>query len=185
MLNNSVNQLLSFSASYAIPKNESAKPTVPVVTRSHENELSERDQIFITRAAETGLTEVEGGRLAQQKSFSTAIKNFAQKMIDQHKKVNVELRALAANKGLSLSWQPSLEQQNDLKLLEALGEEFDQHYVERLTITAHEDAVKMFKEAVEKTQDKDVKRFVEKNLPTLESHLELAKALQAKLNSEP
>jgi uncharacterized protein (DUF305 family) len=36
-------------------------------------------------------------------------------------------------------------------LLEALGEEFDQHYVERLTITAHEDAVKMFKEAVEKT----------------------------------
>ena len=59
---------------------------------------------------------------------------------------------------------------------------FDEKYVSQIGVSAHEDAIKLFKKAATEAEDADVKEFAARNLPGLEQHLEMAKALQQKMS---
>jgi putative membrane protein len=60
------------------------------------------------------------------------------------------------------------------------GAEFDREYVEMM-VDDHEKDVAKFKEQSEDSSDPDAKAFAAKTLPTLQKHLDLIKALQAKM----
>lgn len=71
--------------------------------------INNNDQRFIREAAEGGKAEVALGNLALQKASSEEVKQFAQRMVDDHSKANQELTELAAQKGVSL--QPGMAAQ--------------------------------------------------------------------------
>ena len=54
------------------------------------------DKKFVKDAAIGGLTEVELGKLAAQKGSSDAVKQFGQKLVDDHTKANDELKQVAS-----------------------------------------------------------------------------------------
>lgn len=141
------------------------------------------DRSFIEDAAQGGHAEIEGSKLAQQKSKNADVKAFADQMITDHTKVGNELDGLASSKGVKAPTEPSMLQKAELKTLGALdGSKFDKMYADRIGVAAHESTVKKFRDASQNAKDPDVKAFAAKNLPALEHHLQMARDLKAKLD---
>jgi putative membrane protein len=148
--------------------------------------LSGQDKSFLKDAAEGGNAEVEGSKVALDKSGNADVKTFAQMMVDDHGKAGAELKGLAEQKGVKVSDTPSMMQKTEIKLLsERKGSSFDQHYADSIGVKAHQDTIKLFQKEVDKGSDADVKAWASKTLPTLQHHLEAAQALKAKTDAEP
>ena len=147
-------------------------------------ETASKDKKFMTNAAEAGHTEVEASKIALEKSSNPAVKQFAQKMIDEHTAVGEELKQLASSKNVSLPEEPSMAQRAKIAVLEKLkGNTFDQRYASMIGVSAHEDAVKLFQKASSSAQDAEVKSFAAKTLPGLEKHLAMGRELKQSLDA--
>lgn len=142
------------------------------------SKLDSTDREFLSSAAESGAMEVEGSKLALQKGSNAEVKDFAQKMIDDHTKVGQQLAALAKSKGYDAPTSPSLMQKAKLKVLGMRDEGFDEAYVNEIGVTAHENAVELFQKASQDAKDPDVKQFATQTVPSLQMHLEAARTLQ-------
>jgi putative membrane protein len=131
------------------------------------------DKTFMTHASQDGEAEVELARLAQQKAADAQVKAFAQRMETDHTKAGSELRALIAQKGVTIPGglpPQAVALKNKLDKLQ--GATFDQAYM-RAMVDDHTKAVREF-ETASKSTDADVKGFAEKTLPTLREHLKMA-----------
>ena len=144
-----------------------------------EAKLSGNDRHFITQAGEDGLAEVELGRLAQQNASSLEIKQFGQRMADDHARVNQELAALASKLGVSAPAQPGGKRASDVKKFAKLvGPKFDHEYAEHM-VKDHEKAIGFFEKQAKKGDAEELKQFAAKTLPMLQAHLKLARSLTA------
>lgn len=131
---------------------------------------------FIEEASAKGLAEIETARMALKKSDSTGVKQFAQKMIDEHTAANKELATIARNKNLETA--DDVELMNKAKALilrQRDGESFDVAYANN-QVSAHEQTVELFKKA-SRSKDREIKSYAEKMLPKLEGHLRMARDL--------
>lgn len=145
--------------------------------------LSSRDQKFLMDAAMGGLMEVELGRWAAQKGTSTEVKDFGRRMVDDHSKANMELKQLASTKGVTLPTElDEKHQRNVSKISRLTGAEFDRAY-SKMMLGDHEDDVKDFEKQSTDGTDADLKAFAAKTLPTLQEHLQMARALPG--NTKP
>lgn len=163
-----------------------AAPTTPAAPMAAESKLDSNDRDFIENAAQSGHMEVEGSKMALEKSQNAEVKKFAQQMIDDHTKAGQLLAALAKSKGVDVPTDPSLMQQAKLKTLGLRDEGFDEAYAEGVGVSAHEDAVKLFEEASNEAKDPEVKQFATETLPKLQQHLQMAKTLEQSVkNAKP
>lgn len=139
--------------------------------------LSNQDQKFVMDAAMSGLREVELGRMAAQLGASEQVKQFGRMMVDHHTKTNEELMSLASSKGVTLPTALEAKHRKDMtKLQRTTGANFDREF-SRLMLKDHDKAVDMFEKQSEKGGDADLKAFAAKALPTLQEHLQMARAL--------
>lgn len=144
-----------------------------------ESGLSRSDTRFLQRAAQSGKLEIDASQLALQRAQSQEVKDFAQKMITDHQAVDKELRTLAQSKNVELPADLRWGQGRTIKGLEDReGADFDERYVDKVAVDAHEDAVSLFEEAAEDADDADVKAFAAKVLPDLKHHLSMGEALK-------
>ncbi|CAM3939564.1 DUF4142 domain-containing protein [Bordetella tumulicola] len=150
-----------------------------------DSELDADDRSFLESAAQSGHLEVQGSKLALEKSGNAEVKDFAQKMVDDHGKAGQKLADLAKQKGFEAPTEPSLMQQAKLKTLGLREEGFDKAYADGIGVSAHEDAVKLFQEASTDAKDADVKQFASETLPTLQQHLQMAQTLQQSVSKTP
>lgn len=148
------------------------------------NHLASADKSFLEDAAQGGNTEVAGSKLALEKSKNADVKAFATQMIKDHTAVGEALAALAKSKGYTPPTEPSLMQKGELKALDVTDDSFDSMYARRIGVAAHESTIKLFEKAAKDAKDPDIKAFAQKTLPSLQSHLEMAKALQAKVTKK-
>lgn len=139
--------------------------------------MSSRDRDFLMDAAEGGMMEVELGHVAAQKGASDAVKQFGQKMVDDHGQANTELMSLATSKGITLPSELDEKHRAHVTKLSAMsGAEFDREY-SKMMLSDHNKDVSEFEKESTKGTDPDLKAFAAKTLPTLQQHLEMAKAL--------
>ena len=141
--------------------------------------MSSQDRDFIMDAAMGGLMEVELGRIAAQQGASDAVKQFGQKMVDDHSQANTELTTLATSKGITLPTALDDKQRQQVTKLSAMsGAEFDRAYV-KMMLSDHNKDVKAFEKQSTRGTDPDVKAFAGKTLPTLQEHLTMIKTLDS------
>jgi len=132
--------------------------------------------VFVQKAAQDGMTEVELGKVALEKSQNAQVREFAQRMVADHGKANAELAALAKQKGIEAPKKLDAEHQAMVKTLSGKdGATFDAEYSRHMNMD-HSKAISLFEAASEST-DKDLAGFARKTLPTLKEHKQLASKL--------
>jgi putative membrane protein len=131
---------------------------------------------FVKKAAVAGMTEVELAKVALAKSQDASIRKFADRMIKDHGKANLELEAIAKRKNLDVPKALDAEHQSMVQMMSAKsGKAFDEAYSEHMNMD-HSKAVALFEGASSST-DSDLAAFAKKTLPTLKQHKDMAEDL--------
>lgn len=156
-------------------KSEDLTPTGRDTLKS--DKLAWGDRRFVHKAAEDGKAEVQLAELAAQRASHAEVKAFAQKLVDQHSKVNSELTSIAAQKNVKLDDDDDQDRAYK-RLSKKSGHEFDQEFVEHM-IDEHEKCIRMFEKASADAKDSDVRAFASKHLDHLRTHLQEAQSLRA------
>jgi len=137
------------------------------------------DAAFYKKAAEGGIAEVEAGKLAQQKSSKSEVKDFGAMMVKDHTAAGEKLKAISDSKGISLPSNPSVGQMADKTKLEVLsGDALDKAYIKG-QINAHQDTIELFQKEIASGQDPDAQSFATKTLPTVRAHLKAINSVAA------
>jgi len=128
--------------------------------------MSQNDVNFIQKAAGGGAQEVANGKMAESKAKSAEVKNIAARITADHTRLNSELNALANKKGVTFNMS-GVRAQN-------LGSgDFDALYLKWLE-EIHKADIAEFQRAAKSADDKDLRAWASKALPTLKQHLAMA-----------
>jgi putative membrane protein len=135
------------------------------------------DKKFVQNAALGGMAEVELGKLATQKAASEAVKQFGQKMVDDHTKANDQLKEVASKENITIPDSLDSKHQSRIEKLSKLsGPDFDKAYIKD-QVKDHKQDVSEFKSEANNGSDPNIKQFASNTLPILEQHLTMAKDL--------
>lgn len=135
---------------------------------------------FITTAIDGGRTEVKLANVATHVSQNPRIVRFAKMMITDHTKGIEELKALRRKELINQNDVLSFEHRKLIDSLSKLsGTDFDKAYM-HVMVADHEETADMFKEETQE-REASVQTFARKTLPTIEMHLDSAKAIDATL----
>jgi len=135
---------------------------------------------LIKNGLEGGITEIKASGLAITNSTNQRVISFAKMMIDDHTKAGDELKKIEKDKMVE---EKDTIASNHLKMITGLskqsGPAFDRAYMQMM-VTDHESAVELFTNGIKNTDD-EIKGFAAKTLPTIQMHLDSAKAILASL----
>jgi putative membrane protein len=141
---------------------------------SASGQIGAADKTFVMKAAQGGMAEVELGQLATQNAQSDQVKQFGQRMVDDHTKANDQLKQVAQQKGLTIPTDLSAKDKADKDRLSKLkGEQFDRAYMQHMVMDHKKDVAEFQKESTS-GKDNDVKNFASQTLPILQDHLKQA-----------
>jgi putative membrane protein len=124
-------------------------------------------------AAKGGMMEVRMGHMGLEHVSSAGVKSLSQRLVDDHTKGNNELMGLAKRKGVTL---PGEDNALPKALSGKTGAAFDKEFAQ-IALKDHTDDFKEFEKEASSESDPDVKAWASKTLPTLQAHLNAAKAL--------
>lgn len=166
----------------AMAQADRANPSAVPAATAASPELSKADRDFVADAAQSGLAEVELGKLAQ-KSVNPDIRRFADRMITDHTKANVQLKAIAQANRIAAPDTLDVEHR---KLREKLANEhdgnFDRDYA-RAMVADHDQAINLFRQEEQSGGNAELQAFARNTLPVLQQHRSMAAALAAKLGA--
>ena len=135
--------------------------------------LSQKDVSFIQKAAGGGQQEVENGKMAEKQGKSADVKSIGARMVADHTRANNELTELANRKGVKFDTR-GVRAQN-------IGSaDFDRQYL-KLLETDHKNDVAEFQKETKSGDDRDVKAWAAKTLPTLQEHLAMVEDAMRKV----
>ena len=138
------------------------------------SQLGAADKTFVMKAAQGGMAEVEMGQLATQNAQSEDVKQFGQRMVDDHTKAGDQLKQLAQQKGVSVPTELSAKDKAEKEHLSKLkGAKFDKAYMQHM-VQDHKTDVAEFQKEANSGKDSDVKNWASQTLPTLQDHLKQA-----------
>lgn len=148
--------------------------TLPLGALAADNDP---DAAFYKKAAEGGITEVELGKLAEDKAQTQSVKDFGARMVHDHGAANEKLKAIAARKNIDLPSSPSVGEMATKAKLEVLsGDSFDKSYIKGM-IEDHREDIREFQHEASAGRDPDAKAFAAATLPTLKEHLRMIESI--------
>jgi putative membrane protein len=131
--------------------------------------------------------DIDAGKLAESRSQSKDVKDFARQMVTDHTSVNKQASDLVKKLGVkpeANDTSASLKKggdQNLAKLKTLKGAAFDKAYVDH-EVTYHQDVIDALdKTLVPSAKNEDLKALMVKVRPAFVAHLEHAKHLQSQL----
>ena len=139
---------------------------------------SEADRTFLIAAARVGLAEILQGTVASQRGVDPEVREHGTEMIDDHFGQILQQLPIHLVFGVPV---PATTPDQDAQLFALLAEpeaSFDVAYL-TAQVTAHEQAVELFRAAAAEADNVFVKAFASQQLPVLEMHLTHAEELLA------
>ncbi len=158
-----------------MPSQQSTSPTAgsmgPNATSGNQQGMV--DQAFVKKALEGGTAEVQLGQLAQQKSQSEDVKQFGQKMVEDHTRLGDQMKPIAQQLGVKEPKGPSKKDKQLMAKLEGLsGEQFDQAYIQAM-VKDHKQDLKEFENEAQNGQDPNVKQAAQQGAGVISQHLQM------------
>jgi putative membrane protein len=137
------------------------------------NQQTMADQAFVRKALEGGAAEVQLGELAQQKSQSDDVKQFGQKMVQDHTQLGDQMKPIAQQLGVKEPKGPSKKDKELIAKLEGLsGPQFDEAYIQAM-VKDHKQDLKEFKDAAQTAQNPNVKQAAQQGAGVISQHLQM------------
>src|SRR3984885_11108309 len=130
------------------------------------------DKAFVKKALEGNIGEIEMGKLALQKSNDDQVKQFAQRMVDDHGKMVDQLKPVAQQMGVKVPDGPSKGQMKNMDKMKGLsGDAFDHAYIKDM-VKDHKGDDNDFKLEAQSTQNPQLKQMVMQRDQMIGSHLQ-------------
>lgn len=137
------------------------------------NQQASADQAFVRKALEGGATEVQLGQLAQQKSQSEDVKQFGQKMVEDHTQLGEQMKPIAQQLGVKEPKGPSKKDKQLIAKLEGLsGPQFDEAYIQAM-VKDHMEDLKEFKNEAQSASNQNVKQAAQQGAGVISQHLQM------------
>ena len=133
------------------------------------------EKMFIKKAADGGMTEVELGKLAAEKGGSDEVKDFGNQMVKDHSKINDNLKEVAGKMNVKVPSEVSAKHHATIEKMSGMsGAGFDKAYVAAMVMD-HEKDIAEFEKADKEVKNPDLKKFIEDALPMMKDHLDKIK----------
>lgn len=133
------------------------------------------DEDFLEDAVELNTKELRALMMGQ-KMGGAETKKHSTHMIADHKKLGADVKAYLAKKNLTLDGVDTADTKMDLAD-DKTGADWDKDFAD-LMVSDHEKTISRFEDAQDDVKDPELKAMIEKTLPTLRSHLTMAKEMQ-------
>ena len=126
-----------------------------------------QDKVFLHKAEAGGMAEIQLGQLAAQKGNSAEVKQFGQKMIADHTKLNDQMKPIADQLGVMEPKHLSKAAQAEYDKLSSLsGDAFDQEYITAM-VKDHRQDLHEFRMEESATSNPDLKAAISQAEPVI------------------
>ncbi|MDX2157180.1 MAG: DUF4142 domain-containing protein [Hyphomicrobiaceae bacterium] len=150
----------------------------PLVAQDAKKTATGADRTFVTGAANGGMLEIQSSELANIKAQRDDVKSFASTLIKDHTKANEELKAAAQKAGITVPSKMDTKHQAQMdRLKAATAANFDRAFIDT-QVTAHREAVGLFRDYSKTGRNDALRTFAERTLPVLEQHETTARDMQ-------
>ena len=137
----------------------------------------EETSLFLVKAVNGGMEEMQLGEIARQKTVNQKVKDFGAMMIKDHSAENDLVKSLAARRNVTLPTTVGDEERKEINNLnKKSGAGFDRAYMKSI-IRNYNKKIDLFENASDKVKDTEVKTFIDNALPQLRNYLDSAKAI--------
>jgi putative membrane protein len=135
------------------------------------------DKMFVSKAMQGSLAEVQLGQMTLQKSNNAQVKEFAQRMIDDHTKLNEQMKPVAQQLGVTVPDQISKGDRKTIAKLQALsGSAYDQAYIKDM-VKDHKQDLNEFQMEASSGQDQTAKDAANQGSKVIAQHLQMAQQM--------
>ena len=144
---------------------------------------SPQDRVFVKDALEGGMAELQLGQLALQKSNNADVKQFAQRMVDDHTKMGEQMKPIAQQIGVKIPDGPSKkDKQTIAKLQELNGDDFDKAYMKDM-VKDHKSDLNDFKTEAATGSNPAVQNAANQGSLVIGEHLQMAEQINQKTSA--
>jgi len=177
---------LMFSAAALFATDGTAPNHPPSAPSAAFNDLEINDPaIFLTMVDTINRTEIEMGRLSQERGQSKSVRKLGERMVQDHTVLENRTKNLAITLGIVLHYRVDTKHQAMIDELAAYsGAAFDRHYVED-QIEGHRQAISLFQQVAAENPDRSVRDFALNTIPLLRQHLKLAEKASKNIKEPP
>jgi putative membrane protein len=136
-----------------------------------------QDKMFLQKASEGGMAEVQLGKLAAEKGNSSEVKQFGQKMVEDHTRLNEQLKPIADTFGVSAPKHLNKADQAEYDKLSGLsGDAFDQEYITDM-VKDHRKDLHEFRREETATSNPELKQAVGQAEQVISQHLSMIQGI--------
>ena len=142
------------------------------------------DTQFIHEASADNTLEIRLGRMAERRATRPDVKQFGQRMVTDHTKLEDQLQHLASTGGMKLErdFGPKHEQKLD-SLQNVSAKQFDRAYMTSM-VQNHTDAVSYFEKEGREVHSGKLRELNADALKILQQHLSMAKQIATKVGAD-
>lgn len=135
------------------------------------------DQNFLKNSIQSNLFEQQAAKLVASKAPDDQVKQFAQRLQEEHQQAGEQLRQVAQSKQMQIPNKMENWQQELIQHMQQLDPQTLQTEFLFGVVAGHQKDILMHKYAAQKAQDSEVKTLATRQLPTLQQHLQQANRL--------
>jgi putative membrane protein len=137
------------------------------------DQASSADKAFVKEAIKGGNAEIDLGKLAAEKGSSADVKQFGQKMVEDHSKLGEQMKGVAGQIGVTPPTAiPPMDKALEMKLKGLSGDEFDRAYIKAM-VKDHEQDLADFRKEATNGSSPAVKDAAAQGEQVISSHLQL------------
>ena len=135
------------------------------------------DKDFLIKVATCNNAGIQVSGLADKRSESSQVKDFATIIVKDHKASGDQLAELLKGRKLAIAAGFDKETKDEVKRLGKLeGNEFDRAYLQCM-VKGHKEAIAIFENQAKNGQEEDIRTYAKEVLPHLRKHLSKAQEL--------
>ncbi len=161
------------------PTTQEAKAKPAVRVPSPEASSKKTNAAILAQIHQADLKEIAVGKMAEEKASTDEVRAYADQLVKDHTSADQMVLAMAQKTGTHLHGASTVPSKTDRKLSSASGAQFDRIFLEQ-TSADHKKLMSELQQEREDASDDDIEALIDKIMPILQQHCDLAQILMKK-----